>query len=146
MAYCTQSDLTKAYASDVLVRMTDDTGAGSVVTAVVDWAISVADAEIDAYLAAKYSVPMSPVPARVKDLCVDITWYHLFSRRGLEAERDPDANVLRRYSAAVAFLRDVAKGLAALGADAPSASGEGAEAELGSAAPVFSRSALKGWL
>lgn len=36
-----------------------------------------AEDEIDGYLAAKYTVPFSPAPGVVKELCIDLTYYKM---------------------------------------------------------------------
>ncbi len=42
-----------------------------------NWWIPRAEAEVDARLAPKYTVPFSPVPDLVKDLCIDLAYYKL---------------------------------------------------------------------
>lgn len=43
--------------------------------------ISSAAAEIDGYLAGRYQLPLAAVPARIKDISVDIVIYNCFRRR-----------------------------------------------------------------
>lgn len=42
-----------------------------------NWWIPRAEAEVDARLAPVYTVPFSPVPDLVKDLCIDLAYYKL---------------------------------------------------------------------
>lgn len=43
--------------------------------------LNYAESEIDARLATMYTVPFSPVPDMVKDLCVDLTYYKMSLRQ-----------------------------------------------------------------
>ena len=116
MAYSTQTDIEEQVSQAELIELTDDTGAGTVDTSAVARAIADADAEIDGYCGARYTVPFSPAPAMIRKLSVDIAVYNLFSRRSnlkLPDERQ------KRYDNAVRFLRDLSRGLISLGADAP---------------------------
>ncbi|PKN35648.1 MAG: DUF1320 domain-containing protein [Deltaproteobacteria bacterium HGW-Deltaproteobacteria-19] len=116
MAYSTQTDIEEQVSQAELIELTDDTGAGSVDTSAVARAIADADAEIDGYCGARYTVPFSPAPAMIRKLSVDIAVYNLFSRRSnLKMPEDRQ----KRYDNAVRFLRDVSRGLISLGADAP---------------------------
>ena len=114
MAYCIQADLLEQISEDELIQLTDDAGAGTVDTSVVDRAISDADAEIDSYCATRYNVPFSPVPVMVRKTSVDIAIYNLFARRrGAPEDRQ------ERYDNAIRWLKDVSRGLVSLGANAP---------------------------
>jgi len=116
MAYSTQTDLEEQLSNAELIDLTDDAGSGSVDTSVVARAIADADAEIDSYCSSRYPAPFSPVPVIIRKYSVDMAIYHLFSRRAvmkLPEERQ------KRYDNAIRFLRDVARDLISLGADAP---------------------------
>ena len=95
MAYCTQSDIEKQLPSERLITLTDDDGDDIPDTGVIDEAIADADEEIDSYLAARYTVPVSPVPGIVKKLSVDIAIWNLYARRTVQ-----DDNREKRYQAA----------------------------------------------
>jgi len=136
MAYCTQSDLITMIPVKELAELTADSG-DTPDGEVVDEAIHRADAEIDAYLGMRHTLPLSPLPDQVKGLSIDMALYHLYSRRSV-------APTVRRqkYEAAVAFLKLVAAGEAVLedAGDAPS-SGEQVlvGSEFSSAIRVFTR-------
>lgn len=108
MAYCTQSDLLHQLTQAELIQLTDDAGTGSVDTAKVDAALAAAAATIDAYAGARYSLPLQP-SERVKQLCIDLAIYELEKRR----RRLREATLAAR-DAALAFLRDLARGRAVL--------------------------------
>lgn len=114
MAYCTQSDIEKCLEPNALIYITDDAGSGTVDAAKVAEAVLKAGSEIDAYCQVKYSVPFSPVPDLVKSLAEDIAVYNLFARRGFK-ENTADKAIMEKYKNAIALLRDIAKGLAAVG-------------------------------
>lgn len=117
MTYSTQSDIEEQLSQADLIELTDDAGAAEVDTSVVARAVADADAEIDSYCGGRYTTPFSPVPVMIRKLSVDIAIYNLHSRRStlkIPEERQ------KRYDNAIRFLRDVAKGLISLGADAPS--------------------------
>ncbi|NLT22607.1 MAG: DUF1320 domain-containing protein [Syntrophorhabdus sp.] len=153
MAYCTLDDITKALDETTIIQLTDDenlkpaaidTGdpdhAG--IIARIDEAIETADAEIDGYCAVKYSVPLSPVPAVVNKLSVDLAIYYLYSRRTIPEK------VEKRYERAVARLKDVARGLLSLGVDpepAASVAADSAQANKATSDRVFTRDSLKGF-
>jgi phage gp36-like protein len=104
MAYCTENDLLSMIPVKELAELTAETGDTPDSLVVAD-AINRAEAEIDAYLGVRYTLPLSPVPDQVKGLSVDISLYHLYSRRSV-------APPVRRqkYEAAVSFLKQVATG------------------------------------
>ncbi|MCS6809757.1 MAG: DUF1320 domain-containing protein [Tepidimonas sp.] len=132
MSYATESDLRQRFGSDEidLVSGRDPGGAGAAIAR----AISDAAAEIDAYLEARYALPLPTVPPVLARIACDIARYRLW------AERAPD-EVRMRYEDARRFLEALAKGAVRLGLpeamqpDAPTAM---AAARTGDA-PVFSR-------
>lgn len=141
MPYCTQDDLLKLLPEAEMAQLTAETG--DVPDAeVVSEVVTKAEAEINAYLAVRYVLPLDAVPAQVKHLAVDMAIYHLYSRRGMMAEVRG-----KNYDKAVAFLKDVAAGRAeiigATGAEIP---GDAAQVtEFTSAARVFSRDKMSGF-
>ena len=73
------------------------------------------DAEIDGYIGQRYTLPLAaPAPKLLVRLACDIARYRLAFDSGLMNEQ-----IEVRYKAAVALLRDLAKGVATLGIDAP---------------------------
>ena len=135
MAYCTKADILEQLEEDILIQLTDDDDAGDVDDDKVTRAIADADAEIDSYCGTKYEVPFSPVPVMVRKYSVDIAIYNLYARR-----RGAPEDRKERYDDAISFLKDVSKGIATLGGDAPSGDDEsGPEATTVKSDRVFSR-------
>lgn len=121
MPYCTIEDIKALLPEADLVQLTDDEGAGTINAQRLEEAIAQADADIDSYLSAKYTVPLTPVPAVAKKLSVDIAVYNLYSRR-LEGIPETRSD---RYKNAVRMLEGMAKGTISVGAEtAPSPAGD----------------------
>jgi phage gp36-like protein len=108
MAYCTQADIEKLIPTTSLAQLTTESGYIPDVDVVAE-VIAQADAEIDSYCGKQYSVPFSPVPARIRTLSVDISIYRFYLRRQIV----PDP-ARQRYEDAIAFLKDIARGLAVI--------------------------------
>ncbi len=136
MAYCTESDLLTMIPVRELAELTAESGE-TPDSLVVAEAIHRADGEIDAYLAMRYTLPLSPLPDQVKGLSIDMALYHLYSRRSV-------APTVRRqkYEAAVSFLKLVAAGEAKV-EDVPDPLPQPGEVQVGSefvsATRIFSR-------
>ena len=140
MAYCTASDLLTLIPQKELAELTADTG-DTPDSQVVSEAINLADAEIDAYLGSRYVLPLTPVPDQVKGLSMDMTLYHLYSRRSV-------APTVRRqkYETALSFLKQVAAGEAVVeGASELLTESEQVQSEFSSATRVFSRTTQGDW-
>jgi phage gp36-like protein len=135
MAYCSQSDLEKLIPTAELTQLTTESG-DEPDAAVVAEAIAKADAEIDAYLSVRYSLPLAQVPPLVRSLAEEIALFHLYSRRSVAPQ-------VRRqkYEAAVAFLKQVAAGQA--GVDGVAANGQAEE--FSGSSRVFGREGLSEW-
>ena len=142
MPYATLKDITDRYGETDLLVAADRDGDDRVDTPAVNRAVRDASAEIDTYLAARYTLPLATPPSVLKRLCVDISLYRLaFNALGNTEERR------QRYQDAVALLLRISKGDVSLGVgkdkDAKAASkGKGAVIK----GPVrrFSRTAMKG--
>lgn len=112
-----------------------------------DAAISDACAEIDGYLAKRYSVPFRKTPKVISKFAKDISVYNLVSRTGID-ESEREKTFLNRYNAAIKFLLDVAKGIIDIdiGIDEKSGSDEAANGfKMKSSGRVFSRDSMRGW-
>jgi len=108
MPYSTKTDILKQISEEDLTGLTDDAVNGMVDDNVVNKAIQDADGEINSYCKKKYEVPFNPVPDMINKLSVDISIYHLYSRR----QNLLNESVMKRYDDAIKFLKDVARGLA----------------------------------
>ena len=112
MAYASQVDLENAYGTDLVTRLSDHDQDGVADQAPIDDALVAASSIIDAYLAARYSVPLERPTPIVRDLCVDIAWYRLaYSRLKQTTE------MRLRYEDAIKLLTRVSEGKASIGLD-----------------------------
>ena len=142
MGYCAYADLKKLIPEESLVQLTDDEGVGKVNQARIDEAIAQADTEIDAYLGTRYSVPFATVPTIVGKLSVDMTIYHLYSRR---VEEIPKTRA-DRYKDCLRLLEGIAAGKISIGEAAePEASASADQAQYSSEDRIFTRDKLKGF-
>jgi phage gp36-like protein len=141
--YCTQTDIESAIPAATVIQLTDDSGSGAADADIVADAIAKADAIIDGYCAVKYSVPLSPVPAVIKGLSVDIAIKNLYARK---VEEMPAARK-DAYDNAISFLKDVSRGLVSLGVDPePEASSQGSpETNKTASDRIFTRESLRGF-
>ena len=107
MAYITIEDLNLP--AEVLIRLTDDAGAGEVNEEVVNKAISDAGNLIDGFCGGAYTVPFSGPPSVIKKLCVDLTLFELYNRRSLAPE-----HIRLKRDSALDFLKMVSAGKAVI--------------------------------
>jgi phage gp36-like protein len=119
MAYCNVEDIRQVILDAELIQLTDDARSGIINEARVGQAIASADAEIDGYCAARYTVPFNPVPPIIKKCSVDIAVYNLHARKAMSI---PEARQVR-YDNAVRILRDIAEGKANIDVDVAAETG-----------------------
>lgn len=144
MAYSTLNDFLEQLAEIELVNLTDDNALGVVDQARIDWAISKADAVIDAHMpAGKYVLPFSPVPALARSFSVDLGIFNLFSRRPNVGDI-PEA-IKEQRNAALVYLKRVQAGEAGMGVDAatPAASSSSVDMLVSSNDRIFPASLLE---
>ena len=142
MAYSTIDDIRKLLPEQELIALTDDESLGTVEQGRVTEAIAQADAEIDSYCAVRYSVPVTPVPAMLRKLSVDIAVYSLYSRTVQSA---PEVRA-ERYRAAVRQLEGISKGTLTLGVqEAEESASTGAETNKTTDAALFRRDRMEGF-
>ena len=142
MSYHELDDLKPARLSEAeLVQLTNDTAGGTtIVTATYESARDDAEAEIDGYIGARYTLPLGSTPALIKRLSMIITIYHLYRRRF--AEGVPEG-IRVDYKDAVRMLERLSDGTMTLGVQPAEAQNSERKAQTVSSAPVFSRSSLK---
>ncbi|NVK42114.1 MAG: DUF1320 domain-containing protein [Oceanospirillaceae bacterium] len=114
MPYASAQDIIDRYGSDTLLMLTDRDGDDQVDNLVIDQAIADATAEIDTYVAAKYSLPLAVTPSVLVRLCVDIAIYRLSATADMVTEEKR-----QRYEDATSLLKRIAKGEVSLGISEP---------------------------
>lgn len=108
--------------SGELLRLTIESGDRSAFTAEqqaaaddalmsLQMAIGDAESQVNGYLTGRHSVPLATVPDAIVRHTIGIAIYYVMGSRASEREE-------RMYKDAIAFLRDVARGVVSLGTDA----------------------------
>lgn len=105
MPYATQQDMIDAQGEDLIVTISDRDNNGAIDTAAVTKALAAASSEIDSYLANRYVVPVASPSAMLANVCIDIAIYRLAARAAALTEE-----MRLRYTDAIAWLKEVAKG------------------------------------
>jgi phage gp36-like protein len=109
MSYCTRQNMIERFGEPELIQLTDTVGAGVIDDVVLDQAMDDAAAEINSYLS-MYSLPLATVPAKFVRMACDIARYFLYD----DAATD---EVVRRFEAAIAYLKMIGTGKIVLGPD-----------------------------
>lgn len=113
MTYCTQADLVREFGAEELVQLTDraDPPTGQIDAQRVSDAIDDATAEINTYLAGRYTLPLASTPTVLRRVAVDLARYYLY----VDIREDHPAAL--RYARQVKLLRGIADGVLSLGLD-----------------------------
>ena len=140
MTYATQTDLVERFGFDELAQRTNRVDGLTIDTVVLGRALADADAEIDGYLATRYTLPLASTPAVLVRLAADLARYQLCG------DKVPDS-VRQRYVDAVVVLKRLATGdvqLAGIAA-VPAAGGAGNAVAARAADRVFGPAQLAGY-
>ncbi len=140
MAYSAQADILEQLPAATLIELTDDAGAGAVDADAVTRAIADADATIDAYAQARYSVPLSATPDKIRQVSVDLAIYNLFSRLDSVPEVRAD-----RKKDAVRFLERLSDGKIDLGLETVAEANSGASVDIDNETRIFTRTKMSGF-
>lgn len=106
--YATQANLEARFGNEVLAQLTDRVNGTAIDVLVVTRAIADAEAEIDAYLAGRYVLPLASVPTLLERLACDLAYYYLCGDRVTEQVR-------ARYEDVQRTLKAIATGQVTLG-------------------------------
>lgn len=141
MTYATQQDLVDRFGELELVQLTDRVNipVSTIDPVPVARALADASALVDGYLTKVVKLPLAVVPETLVKKTADIARYYLHGKAA-----DKDSPVTRAYTEAMAWLRDVSRGLVELsaGGETPAPSGGGS---VQAVAPnrVFTRDTLR---
>jgi len=143
----TVADVRANLAEDVLIYLVDDenekvlTPAG---IARIQEDIRKAVAEVNSYVAQRYTLPLPEIPDVLRDKAMDVVKYKLFSRRGIRPGT-ADETIRQNYEDAIRWLRDLALGKTSLplgNSNGPSVP-QGVAPRIRAARRVFSREKLE---
>ncbi|MBF0249960.1 MAG: DUF1320 domain-containing protein [Alphaproteobacteria bacterium] len=139
--YANQQNMVDRFGSTELIEITDreEPYTGAIVASVMTGALEDASAEIDSYIAVRYDLPLPSTPKMLEKVCCDIARKNLYKDRPLE-------EVVNNYKSAVAWLRDVSKGVSELdiGGTEPAGDTTGAPV-LNSPSQTFTKTSMQGF-
>ena len=110
MTYATQQNMIDRFGEQELIELTDHANAGSINATVLGQALADADAEINAYLTSRYTLPLATVPPVLVKFAADVARYQLYDTRATEM-------VKARYDDAIKFFKMLVNGSVSLGLD-----------------------------
>lgn len=136
--FATEADMLVRFSETELVQLTNrNKRATTIDSLVLDRALTDADAEIEARLVARYTLPLATVPWLLVNLACDIARWRLYDDRATD-------QVTRRYEDAVKRLSEIASGKLSLGLDAEAAATPPVDGPTATPTTrVFSRDLLK---
>lgn len=144
MAYASVDDLVARYGTAELRQLTDDAKAGVPDADKMGRALADASGVVDGYLAGRYRLPLAGKPdALVRANCQIARWLLYRTQRPEHVQQD--------YDQALAWLRDVAKGVGAIpnAPNVPTSASEETSAGFAAVDPVDFFAAepidLRGW-
>lgn len=141
--YATPDNMLSRFGEQDLTLLTEreDSVPGEINLALLEQALSDASAEIDGYIAGRYVLPLTTVPAVLERNCCDIARYFLYGDKAPE-------QVEKRYTAVVKFLTAVSKGDISLGLADTGETADQSELVISieSAGSVFGRKSAKGFI
>lgn len=141
--YATPDNMLSRFGEQDLTLLTEreDSVPGEINLALLEQALSDASAEIDGYIAGRYVLPLTTVPALLERNCCDIARYFLYGDKAPE-------QVEKRYAAVVRFLTAVSKGDISLGLADTGETADQSELVISieSAGSVFGRKSAKGFI
>ena len=110
MPYASEQDIADIYGAPRLDMLADSTGDGVRDQAKITRALEASSDVIDGYISNRYALPLTRTSGVLRDCCVSIAVYRMASDASLMTE-----DTRKRYEDAIAFLKDIAKGVAGLG-------------------------------
>ncbi len=113
MPYCTLEDLIKTLPEERVIELSDDSDTPTSVNEDnINEVIAKADGDIDGYIGGRYSLPLTTVPQKIKDISVDLAIYYLWTRR---PERKAPEEIRVKYNDGIKKLKDIQEGRFLLG-------------------------------
>lgn len=146
-AYVVQADVEAIVKDGYLIAMTnDDPDAVAVDTDVFDAVVAEAEAEVNAYLGRRYTLPLSVVPVLITRLTARLTRYLLYT----STPGDIKEWLIKDYERIVSKLEQIRDGELDLGLDSGGDAVEatpntGTAVRASSRAPVFGRDNMGGF-
>jgi phage gp36-like protein len=111
--YSDRDELVRRFGEREILALEDQNGTGTPDSDVTDAALEDATAEIDSYLAVRYTLPLNSIPAPIVKACCDIARYLLYKDHPVQEAKD-------RYLYTIDWLKLVSSGRVVLPIDPPS--------------------------
>lgn len=138
MTYATLADLTAQFGEREVLALTDRNSVGEIDAAIAGQALQRASNTIDAYLSARYPLPLTVVPDQLVDICCDIARYKLSGAEVTETD-----TVRMRYKDALKTLELIRDGKIDIGLTiAGQAPAESASVQVIGGGRTFTRESL----
>ncbi len=141
MSYCTVTDLIQRYGAEV-AQWADRDQDGTPDPELIAAATADVDAEIDAYLAARYTLPLSTVPTVVVRIACALVRERLALALG--ARMDSVDPIRSESDAARRLLQSIGSGRASIGVPNPAQTTDGVQMQTG--VRVWNRNDSSGYL
>jgi phage gp36-like protein len=143
VAYATTAEAIDLYGDDYILASVDRDDDGVADATAFSDALDQATSELNSYIAVRYDLPLSTVPAVLTRFCIDIAVY-IASSSAVELTDEKK----ERYKAAIAWAKGVAKGDISLGTDdIPTGTDEeGGSVQTSYSARAFTRTKMAGLL
>jgi phage gp36-like protein len=106
--YATKADMISLFGEPEVLQLTDRESLGEIDDTTLEMALASADGEIDSYISAVYTLPLSSTTRMLIVTSCNIARFRLYAHRATE-------EVKIRYDDSIRWLRDIAKGVATLG-------------------------------
>jgi len=114
MSYCTEQQLIDRFGEQELIQLTDYDNVDAINNDTLSRAIADAAAEIDGYLAERYTTPLASVPARIADIAASLVRCRLYTH-DIPDEVAEGCKTARRWLEGVAMGKWPVPGLAEKG-------------------------------
>lgn len=137
--YARKEDLIKRFGEREIVALAGNEDE-VIEDTIINTALTDAEELVNSYVAVKYALPLSIVPASLKRICCELAHYFLYK------EVIPD-ELEKTYEKNLAFLKDIARGVVILECSQSGQTPEQADEVIfsGSADRLFSQKQLKGF-
>lgn len=137
--YCTQQDLLDRGWEQELLQLADPDDMGVIDATIVEKALKKASAEIDGYLAGRYSLPLTIDVPILREKACDLAWYYLNSNKSFS---NVEGGIRKSYEDCIRYFELIARGSVKLPMPATETAMQvvSNEAMMQSSGSVFSRS------
>jgi phage gp36-like protein len=140
MSYAVEADMQTHFGAAEVLIAADRNGDGIADSGVIIDSLADSSAEIDSYLAVRYTLPLASVPSVLVRVCCEITMYRI-SINGPSMTEEKRV----RYEDAVKWLTNLSKGIVTIGVGEDTATVNDVATVAGTNSPrLFTRATMTG--